>query len=1052
MNCDCNDKSCGGLTPLIAPKIKHVFGNVLRLAIPLTLRSLVKDGDEMIATDTDFIPSSEYPVNVVFTRGKNPYAVAATMDGNLAVIEDKGKIPLGTYDITVECRDDGGLPYRFKQSTVLQVVDVTAEAGIEQEIEYEARTWYLDAAVFLATTEIGSMSEIIDLKLEDVFGKTEYDANAKLIRFFDKSGTHELATIDSRPFIVDGTVQDVYIDVSRQVLVVVLNEDAGGRIFTVPLYLVFGEYYKKTEVDSKVAQAIASIDTSGLMSRAEFVNENNNRLKYFSIPPVVLNYIENVSMYEQQHSSLFGTSDGHIKGYGGPTMGDLFDYGSADGFIFVDKTSDLSYRWTGSAWQQVGGSGGGPLEQVQADWNEDDTTDPAYIKNKPTIPEVPTNVSSFTNDAGYLTQHQDISGKVDKETGKGLSTNDYTTAEKNKLAGIAAGAEVNVQSDWNQSNSSADDYIKNKPTIPAAQVNADWNAASGVAQVLNKPTIPTKVSDLTNDEAFITAEEVAGIVTAGDMAIVETSDYIDIFIYVPEVSITPATLSLYASQKSATITVSGSHLKGDIAISVPSGFTASPATIAHVGGVVEETDVTITYTGADASTASGSITATSVDTTATIPVAYTQYSGPTILADDSAITFKAGGGATNQQTLTVQGVNLEAGITAAISGTDAAKFSVSPASISQSGGTASETLTITYSPAAADSGTHTATLTLSSSGATSKVITLNGAVSSLTVSEQSMSFSTDQGVAVTDTFTVEGANLNSDITIAASGTGFSVSPQTIAQSGGTVASTTVTVTYSPSAAGTNTGSITIQSSGVTKTISLSGTATALPQATEENQYKFTKDGIYYKVRTVDGVLTDTVGVYNSTYNTSSAPSTNTYSGNVVIPSTVRASVDGVAKTLTVVSVTTYAFAECTNLKSLTIPDSVTSLGVAFVQSQSSNLKSIVIGNGATTIPNYTTLLGGGVTYLELGENVASVGTKGINFYLGSSCTVVIKHNSIISLNMNCFKNTSGSNPSPATLKVPSSLVDSYKAAAGWGVNNTYGWRSFNPENITAIDD
>ena len=34
----------------------------------------------------------------------------------------------------------------------------------------------------------------------------------------------------------------------------------------------------------------------------------------------------------------------------------------------------------------------------------------------------------------------DLSGKVDKVSGKGLSTNDYTTAEKNKLAGIAAGA------------------------------------------------------------------------------------------------------------------------------------------------------------------------------------------------------------------------------------------------------------------------------------------------------------------------------------------------------------------------------------------------------------------------------------------------------------------------------------------------------------------------------------------------------------------------------------------------------------------------------------
>lgn len=61
-----------------------------------------------------------------------------------------------------------------------------------------------------------------------------------------------------------------------------------------------------------------------------------------------------------------------------------------------------------------------------------------------------------------------LSGKVDKETGKGLSTNDYTTAEKTKLAGIAEGAEVNVQSNWTQTTTTADDYIKNKPTLGTA--------------------------------------------------------------------------------------------------------------------------------------------------------------------------------------------------------------------------------------------------------------------------------------------------------------------------------------------------------------------------------------------------------------------------------------------------------------------------------------------------------------------------------------------------------------------------------------------------------
>lgn len=63
-------------------------------------------------------------------------------------------------------------------------------------------------------------------------------------------------------------------------------------------------------------------------------------------------------------------------------------------------------------------------------------------------------------------QQTSLNNKVDKIEGKGLSTNDFTNNDKNKLDGIAAGAEVNVQSDWTQEVNTADDYIKNKPTIP----------------------------------------------------------------------------------------------------------------------------------------------------------------------------------------------------------------------------------------------------------------------------------------------------------------------------------------------------------------------------------------------------------------------------------------------------------------------------------------------------------------------------------------------------------------------------------------------------------
>ncbi len=48
------------------------------------------------------------------------------------------------------------------------------------------------------------------------------------------------------------------------------------------------------------------------------------------------------------------------------------------------------------------------------DWNQTDSTKADYIKNKPT------NVSAFTNDAGYLTEHQSL---------EGLATEDYVNTQ-----------------------------------------------------------------------------------------------------------------------------------------------------------------------------------------------------------------------------------------------------------------------------------------------------------------------------------------------------------------------------------------------------------------------------------------------------------------------------------------------------------------------------------------------------------------------------------------------------------------------------------------------
>ena len=81
--------------------------------------------------------------------------------------------------------------------------------------------------------------------------------------------------------------------------------------------------------------------------------------------------------------------------------------------------------------------------------------------------------------------------KVDKVSGKGLSTEDYTTAEKTKLAGVEADADVNIIETVK---------VNNTPLTP------DANKAVNVS-------VPTDVSQLNNDSNYQTGDEVASAIS-----------------------------------------------------------------------------------------------------------------------------------------------------------------------------------------------------------------------------------------------------------------------------------------------------------------------------------------------------------------------------------------------------------------------------------------------------------------------------------------------------------------------------------------------------------
>ena len=189
---------------------------------------------------------------------------------------------------------------------------------------------------------------------------------------------------------------------------------------------------------------------------------------------------------------------------------------------------------------KLNGIADGAEVNVQADWNNTDSASDAFIKNKPAsfppsshthtkaqISDMPTKLSQFTNDPGYLTsadidtsqnhvhankgildsitqalldKWNTVSNKVDKVSGKGLSTNDFTAALLNKLNGIAAGAEVNVQADWSSTDSASDAFIKNKPSSfpPSSHTHTK-------AQISD---MPTKLSQFTNDPGYLTSADI----------------------------------------------------------------------------------------------------------------------------------------------------------------------------------------------------------------------------------------------------------------------------------------------------------------------------------------------------------------------------------------------------------------------------------------------------------------------------------------------------------------------------------------------------------------
>lgn len=201
---------------------------------------------------------------------------------------------------------------------------------------------------------------------------------------------------------------------------------------------------------------------------------------------------EGISIVNNVISAVGGGGGGDYTGENGIYVDNVNRTISLDSDVVIDPDyHHTDNNFTDGDKSKLDGIEAGAEKNVQSDWLQNNVAADDYIKNRPDL-------SQYATQSQITQLETDISGKADKVanatagnlagldatgnlTDSGVSpTNlvhdpnyvhtdyNFTYVYKNKIDGIEAGAQQNVQSDWLEDDPTSDAYIRNRPNIPSA--------------------------------------------------------------------------------------------------------------------------------------------------------------------------------------------------------------------------------------------------------------------------------------------------------------------------------------------------------------------------------------------------------------------------------------------------------------------------------------------------------------------------------------------------------------------------------------------------------
>lgn len=226
--------------------------------------------------------------------------------------------------------------------------------------------------------------------------------------------------------------------------------------------------------------------------------------------------------------------------------------------------------------------GGGDLSNYYTKAETDNQIKKSVDKIK-----VPTKVSELSNDAGYLTQHQDISNLATKSEVSAVESKipaayELPTASATTLGGVKVGSGLSITNgvlsatggggvadsiEWDKVQNKpsfanvaiSGDYndLSNKPTIPSVAGLASEAYVDTKVAAIVIPEVPTKVSELENDAGYLTTHQsLAEYAKTADLAqVAKTGSYNDLVDKPTIPSTTGLATETYVDSKIAEIVI-----------------------------------------------------------------------------------------------------------------------------------------------------------------------------------------------------------------------------------------------------------------------------------------------------------------------------------------------------------------------------------------------------------------------------------------------------------------------------------------------------------------